>query len=313
MAGDAAISFQRSGERAAARYVSAAAVYEEALEHGRWIGLYWSAIGQAHRENVVARLPDLDSLRRPIHAFELEIDGQCLHNRWNWARLRRPGEAPGTNRGRGRAAPPDPPGHGQGRDAPGRHADARALSGDHQHRQLAAAAQVAPWSGVLWNTNTERPATTERQPRVRGAGPLQVHVGLLCQLEEWGHEGNFVWQPLPQENFASSARRAAVWGSPYYILRNEATGEMFFLGLAWGGNSIAEFAYRHDALLSFRIGPLAPAPLRLIAPGETVTPEVHLGPVHGVRPGGRLWHRHMRASVIRRAPRVRRCTPWPAA
>ncbi len=57
MPANTAISFHRSGDREAARYVSADAVYEEALEHGRWIGLYWSASGQVQRENVAAGLP----------------------------------------------------------------------------------------------------------------------------------------------------------------------------------------------------------------------------------------------------------------
>jgi len=86
-----------SSTRPGARYVSDAAVCEEALEHGRWIGLYWSASGHVHRENVTPGLPGLDSLKRPVHAFELEIDGQSLHNRWDLAGTsRRPGKRPGT-------------------------------------------------------------------------------------------------------------------------------------------------------------------------------------------------------------------------
>ncbi len=54
------ISFHKSGHRDAARYVSENAVYEEALEHGRLIGLYWSASGQVQRENTAASLPGLE-------------------------------------------------------------------------------------------------------------------------------------------------------------------------------------------------------------------------------------------------------------
>ena len=54
------ISFPTSGGREAARYVSGDAVYAEALEHGRWIGLYWSASGQVQRENTTAGLPGLE-------------------------------------------------------------------------------------------------------------------------------------------------------------------------------------------------------------------------------------------------------------
>ena len=65
------ISFQKSGPRDTARYVSATTVCEEALQDSRWIGLYWSASGQVQRENVVTGLPGLKPLEFPLHAFEL--------------------------------------------------------------------------------------------------------------------------------------------------------------------------------------------------------------------------------------------------
>jgi hypothetical protein len=74
------IAFHKSGTREAARYVSDSTVHEEALENGRWIGLYWSASGQVQRENIAAGLPGLGTLEFPLHAFELEIDGQDLRN-----------------------------------------------------------------------------------------------------------------------------------------------------------------------------------------------------------------------------------------
>ena len=95
--GPAEITFPRLGDRPGARCVSSTAVLEEALEHGRWIGLYWSATGHVHRENVVTGLPGLDSLKRPLHAFELEVDGQSLHNHWSWAgAAQRAGNRQGT-------------------------------------------------------------------------------------------------------------------------------------------------------------------------------------------------------------------------
>jgi hypothetical protein len=98
MSNNIEILFHTSGGRQAARYVSGDAVYAEALEHGRWISLYWSASGQVQRENTTAGLPGLDSLHTPLQAFELEIDGQTLHNRWEWTGAsQRPGERPGTS------------------------------------------------------------------------------------------------------------------------------------------------------------------------------------------------------------------------
>ena len=95
------------------------------------------------------------------------------------------------------------------------------------------------------------------------------------------------------------------YGAPSFILRNEVTGELFFIALAWSGNWEAEFSQKAGGVLSFRAGPIGPAPLRVIAPGETVSsPQVHIGPVH--RDFGQAigaWHRHMRASVLPPRPR----------
>jgi len=304
------IAFHAAGNRPTARYVSATAVCEEALEHGRWIGLYWSASGHVHRENVTPNLPGLDSLKQPLQAFELELDGQSLHNRWDMvASSSRPGKRPGTTEAVVEL---------QHQVRPvtvkvvtrldGSPVFARYLEITNTGKAPAALGSISPWSGVLWNTNTAQPRHhTNANPAFDERGRSKFTLGYLAS-EDWGHEGDFVWQPLPQENFRIERTQAGrCWGSPYYILRNEATGELFFMGLAWGGNFFAEFAYRHAALLSFRIGPLAPAPLRMLAGGETITsPEVHLGPLHGsFDEAVGHWHRHMRASVIPPRPQGR--------
>ena len=116
----------------------------------------------------------------------------------------------------------------------------------------------------------------------------------------WGDEGDFRWLSLPPETLRLERSWGKNYGAPSFILRNETTGELFFAALAWSGNWSAEFATRADGVLSFRAGPLGPAPLRVIAPGETVlTPEVHLGPLHrGLDSAVQAWHRHLVASVI---------------
>jgi alpha-galactosidase len=302
------IAFHQAGNRPTARYVSAAAVCEEALEHGRWIGVYWSATGHVHRENVVPGLPGLPSLSRPIHAFELEIDGQSLHNRWDLIKSsRRPGNRPETSEAvvelKHQIRPVTLKVITRLDGSP---VLARHLEITNTGKAPAALGSIAPWSGVLWNTNTSQPYLHSNvNPSFTEQDQSKFSLGYLVS-EDWGHEGDFVWQSLPPENFRIERKQSGrCWGSPYYILRNEATGELFFIGLAWGGNFFAEFAYRHESLLSFRIGPLAPAPLRIMAPGETVTsPEVHLGPMHSsFDEAVGLWHRHMRTSVIPARPK----------
>jgi len=297
-----AISFQQSAGRPTARYVSATTVYEEALEHGRWIGLYWSATGHVHRENVVDGLPGLDALHRALHTFELEIDGQSLHNRWELIGTGMRQSARGLTEAvvelRHQVRPITVKVVTRVDGSP---VLARYLEITNTGTAPAALGSIAPWSGVLWNTNTERPYHYSNfNPAFAEQGCSKFTLGYFAS-EDWGHEGDFVWQPLPQEHFrVERSANGRPWGSPYYLLRNEATGEMFVMGLGWGGNCFAEFAYRHESLLSFRVGPLAPAPLRVIAPGETVTsPDVHLGPMHEEFDATIAhWHQHMRTGVI---------------
>jgi alpha-galactosidase len=305
--GPAEIAFPRLGNRPGARCVSSTAVLEEALEHGRWIGLYWSATGHVHRENVVTGLPGLDSLKRPLHAFELEIDGQSLHNRWDWAgAAQRAGNRQGTVESvvelRHQVRPVTAKVVTRLDGSP---ILARYLEITNTGQAPAALAQVAPWAGLLWSTNTERPFHhSYANPSFDERTKAKFTLGYFAS-EDWGHEGDFVWQPLPQEVFRIERRASGrSWGPPYYILRNEATGELFFMGLGWSGNFAAEFAHRHESQLYFRIGPLGPAPLRLIDPGETVrSPEVHLGPLHcGLDEAVAQWHRHVRTSVLPRRP-----------
>ena len=97
-----------------------------------------------------------------------------------------------------------------------------------------------------------------------------------------------------------------------FVLRNEVTGEHFIAQLAWSGGYA--FAFDLDVeedhgydgssgcttSLFFKIGPDAPAPMRVLDPGETiVTPEVHLGMVLGdLDAAVQAMHDHVRRSVL---------------
>jgi alpha-galactosidase len=303
MMADTQVSFYENGARKAVRYISAETVYEEALEHGRLIGLYWSASGQAQRENTAAGLPGLDSLARPLHTFELEIDGQSLHHHWEWSGAsQRPGSRPGTTEVvielRHQLRPVTLKVITR---LDGTSILTRYLEISNTSDAPAALASVSPWAGVLWNIDTARANHySNANPAFDSRSKAKFALGYLSHdtpLEE----GNFIWQPIPPESFRVERKALGrSWGSPYFILKNQVNGELFFLGLAWSGNYYAEFSHRPDELLSFRAGPTGPAPLRLIAPGETVcSPEVHLGPLHGnLDQAVASWHTHLRASVI---------------
>ena len=166
------IAFYRSANRDAARYVSGTTVREEAMQHGRLIGLYWSASGQVQRENITEKLPGLDPHARPLHVFELEIDGQSLHNRWDWVGAsERPGERPGTVEAvvelRHQVRPVtvyvvtrlD-----------GSAVLTRWLEITNTGPAPAALSHVSPWSGLLWNTDPKLNPSLCSPPYQRGKG-----------------------------------------------------------------------------------------------------------------------------------------------
>jgi hypothetical protein len=76
-------AYYKSGDKNVIRFVSGTTVLEEAVKDGCYIGLYWSASNHVHRENITAGLPNLDSMTYPTASFQLEIDGQSLHNKWD--------------------------------------------------------------------------------------------------------------------------------------------------------------------------------------------------------------------------------------
>jgi alpha-galactosidase len=288
--------YQREG-RQAARYVSDTTVREEILDHGRLIGLYWSAVGEVLREVGPGRGKQdlaLDPVMYPVLAFELEVDGQSLHNCWSWARgYERTGARPGTREAvvelRHTVRPITV---NVVTRLDGTPILARWLEISNTGTQPAALGHVSPCAGMLWNTSpwwkvapgTDRPTFSLGYDRAL----------------QWGDEGDFAWIELPSESLRLERLRDKNYGAPSFILRNETTGELFFLALAWSSNWQAEFTPTPDGILSFRLGPAGPSPLRLIDAGETVcTPEVHLGPVHrDFDSAVQAWHAHMRSSVM---------------
>lgn len=130
-------------------------------------------------------------------------------------------------------------------------------------------------------------------------------------------EGDLLWRPLSSQVFKVEHSRGHAYAPPYWILRNEVTGELAFMALAWSGNYSVEFSNhenvtngKYDLMkyeypcLSFRAGPYGRAPMRTIAPGETVaTPELHVGLFHATLDTAvASWYDHVRRSVIPERP-----------
>jgi len=308
---DISINFHQSGSRPAARYVSGVGVHEECLDQGRWIGLYWSASGQVQRENVTTNLPGFSTLQLPLHAFDLEIDGQDLRNRWELvASSERAGQRSGTREGvvelRHQIRPVSLKVVTRLDGTPFL---ARYLEITNCGKAPAALSRISPWSGMLWTWNRSAHWGELPQPHQH-----PFVWGFFDALRQ-GSEGNFVWEALPPGwRRIEGTNGHSGFGNPFFIVRNQVTGESAFVSLAWSGNWYAEAWHDPDRDLSnlpegginaaFRIGPLGPAPLRVIEPGETIiSPETHVGILHGeLDEMVSAWHAHLRTSVIPRAP-----------
>ena len=290
-----------SGDKEVFRFVSGTAVLEEAVKNGCYTGLYWSASNHVHRENVTATMPRLDPESHPTAAFALEIDGQSLHNKWKFIE------------------------NTQKKDANGHITSVTSLSHTLRPVKLnvctkldgtpfisrwleitntgdrpAALSKASPFCGILWQNNffVWDNIETSVSKHKKLETPFSVaYLDAYTQAEEY----NLRWVDisLPEYVFANHFRQ--IYGAPYYIVKNNVSGESFIIALAWSGGFETKFSYdRLSKILSFETGPYGKAPLRVIDPGETViSPAVHIGISHSDTDGAASdWLSHLRTSVI---------------
>jgi len=291
----------QSGDKETLRFTSGSLVIEEAVKDGRYIGLYESPAAQVARENVTASLPHLHPAMFPLNRFALEVDGQSLHDRWAFK------------------------GHAQETDANGHLVSTTTLA--HELRPVtvnirtrldgtsciarwleitntgaapAALSKVAPLAGILWQNNfyIRDGADVALARHKTDAAPFSVaYMDSYRAAEEF----NLKWVDVTLPSLVFSNHTRHIFGAPYYIVRNNFSGEMFYIALAWPAGFETRFNYdRHNKILSFETGPHGNPPLRVIAPGETVaSPAAHLAFFHtGTGGAVREWHAHLRASVI---------------
>ncbi|MBI3958245.1 MAG: alpha-galactosidase [Chloroflexi bacterium] len=292
------------------RYTSGLTIYDEALYHGRWIGRYWSGHGFVEPDRLLrweesaAHTPDLIG-GLDLATFGLEIDGQSLHFGWEFSHARE--EAPirtGSRHGVVELVSSLRPISVQVHtEVDGSGIMTRWLAITNNGERPAALGAVWPWSGLLFRplvgTHVEKGGRSLGQE-----GEPAFSVGYMAE-RIWGNEGAFVWQPLSTPALRLESRTGkSGHGTPFFLVRNERTGEHVVGGLAWSGNWAIELTSEQldtkDPLLAFRIGPVNPAPQRVIAVGETVeTPRVHLGLIQTDFDGAiQAWHRHLRRSVL---------------
>ena len=292
----------------ALRYTSGLTVYDEALVHGRWVGRYWAADGKVPAEKHIWEvIPDTIQML-PIQAFCLNIDGQALHSHWRWGNpvIRKEDEinayhvaAHLTHTVR----PIDVKVHTL---LNGTAFMTRWLEITNKSDKPAALSGVAPWSGTLWAKRHTWYLLKDKPDHCFTLGYFQSSLS--------GFEGDFVWRPLKHGTTRIEGRRGhSGYGMPWFIVRNEQTGENFVCNMAWSGNWAMELMcdeepHGEESNLVFKIEPMGAAPQRIIAPGETIlTPRVHMGAVHGdLDDCVQESHKHLRRSVIPMMPEGRR-------
>ena len=297
------------------RYDTGMVVYQEALIEGQYLLVNASAMGRpkareaiwhSYRGGVFADRP----LRRRQHAFQLEADGQLLTDRWRWLDAH---ETLATRAGcqewvvelRHELRPIRVAVHTR---LDGTQFLVRWLEITNEGDEPAALSAVSPWSGQVWERVGHPWVTTPLSAFPEGA----FSVGRYTDTQP-GAEGCFDWSPLPPGRYAfDTLHGRSGWGTPFCMLRNEVTGELAVIHLAWSGNWEMEFInddepnryaghnVPRDACLYARIGMAGPAPLRVLEPSETAkTPAVHIGFLFGgLDEGVQALHTHLRQSVM---------------
>ncbi len=291
-------------------YRSGWVVYEESLTKGQFVGRGWNGAGFVSFYD-----GRINPGEYPMpEAFSLEIDGQLLASDWQWIGLEKTASSPGSLKAvitlRHKVRPVTVKVHTK---LDGTAILTRWLEISNTGKQPAALAVACPWSGVLQQTKRWRSHLDGTQLPLYSLGHFDS--------SEWGKEGDFHWHELPTAGYRVDGRyRRGRHRHPMFILRNNATGEHFIGQLAWSGGYSFEFdldtrtagteVLDGPAALTFRAGPDARPPLRVIAPGETVTtPEMHLGLVFGdLDTAVQAMHTHLRRSVF--MPQARDRAGW---
>ncbi|NLG26277.1 MAG: hypothetical protein GX557_00060 [Chloroflexi bacterium] len=260
------------------RFSSGLTVYIERLVDGRWTGRYWSADGRLP----VTREGWADS------AFDLTIGRDRLVDGWSLVEAH---ELPPTERG-------------------ARH---YVVELDHAAQGIGVAVHTTLDGTAVLTRWLEITNHTEGSVALTDVAPLsgRLFPAGMCTLgrytrELWAGEAWFEWLPLPPGPTVVTCDLGKGWGAPFFVLRNEVTGEYAIGHLAWSANWEMRFTQgdlRSSATeggTSLRIGPKAVEAQRIIAPGERVTtPAVHLGLVAGsLDDAVQAMHAHLRRSVM---------------
>lgn len=296
-------------------------VVQEAFINGQYLGAHLSAMGcprpkwwiwrdfmgQPGAERPLGAPNDRPSRTRQ-HAFYLEADGQLLADHWQWnCDLTAPD---GTRTVLDHELRPV-------RATVHTHVDdtgfiVRHLEVTNTGADVCALSRVFPWSGLIWEVGARR--LPDDVP-IRSLPTSAFSIGRMTDSEHLT-EGAFDWVALPAGTYGfESLHGRSGAGMPFFMLRNNVTGEMFIADFGWSGNWTIELYNDYEpaggpraaARVYAKIGLAGPPPLRLLQPGESAaTPAVHFGLVFGdLDEAVQALHRHIRTSVVPAQPKGR--------
>ncbi len=282
------------------RYRSGLTVYDESFRAGRLTGRYWSATGAVIPEQHLERRQSVHDLL-PAASFSLRIDDYLLDHGWRWVAITDI-EADCVDNVRHVVIELAHDGHPVGvkvhTQFDGSPFLVRWLEVTNTSDAPVALSGVAPFAGLLW--------WVKGYAEYISAGSPLFTLGSYTR-SLWGWEGDFQWEPLQSGTRAVEGRMGrSGHGRPSFMLRNEASGEMFIGELAWSSNwrftvTAHQEQRSDDAWLQVEIGPFAAeSTLRVIDPGETITtPAVHIGHLHAdLDTSVQALHRHIRTRVL---------------
>ena len=290
-------SFALNADGSDFRYADGCQVYCEALHKGRLVPYLRSLIGRPRYQGDedpmgVGRVAPLVS-RIPMESFELEIDGQSLISHWKFV------EAGSEDAGgvlsavvtlRHEIRPVQVRVHTR---LCGTGFIERWLEVINLGDAPMALSHIAPLSGLLFLAD---------DLSQHGADP-QFELMEYPDMPQ-GYEGGMTRRALGPGTYSSRATNGrSGWGMPSFILKEGASGEAFVGMLEWSANWRMDFFVRampgeDRTCVCFSMAPDAPAPIRVIAPGETISsPIAHLGHMRASEVTHKA-HRHIRSVSV---------------
>ena len=218
------------GENPIVRFSNGLALYEEGFTDGRWLVRNWSAIGIVDYDPITIGAAHLNA------AFGLELDGESLHHGWAWGGMEegaeaRPGQRHVAVTLKHQVRPVTLRLHTVLDGTP---VLTRWLEIINTGERPAALGALWVWSGQVFPIQVGDHKTVAPPRFVTAHGPYSL--GYFAQNHP-GMEGDFQWRQLgPEIVQIGQDLGTSGWGHPLAYLRDEASGQMFIVQLAWSGN-----------------------------------------------------------------------------